>query len=400
MKILLLTQVLPYPPDSGPKIKTWNVIKYLAQHHEVTLVSFVRGDQSAEVNHLKNYCRAVYTVPMHRGGWGDGWYMIKSLIMHQPFLMVRDNRAAMHQVIKQVTTQTQFDIVHVDQLNMAQYAEQVTGAGKILDAHNALWLLYKRLWQTMTPGPKKWLLGRDWHLLKQYEGEICRRFEGLLTVSEEDKVALQEAAGQSLDATVIPIAIDTDEVVRVRSYAEADHILHIGTMFWPPNVDGILWFLREIFPLIQAQRPETTFDVVGAKPPPEIMAYNSNGSGVNVTGYVVDPTPYLEATGVMVVPLRAGGGMRVKILNALAQGLPIVTTTLGCEGIAIEPGQHLLIADTPEDFAQATLSLLEDKKLANELGDNGRHLIQSTYDYRAACRPLEALYQRATSAQR
>jgi polysaccharide biosynthesis protein PslH len=400
MKVLLLTQVLPYPPDSGPKIKTWNVLKYLAQHHEVTLVSFVRGDQSAEVNHLKNYCWAVYAVPLRRGGWSDGWYMIRSLVTRQPFLMVRDNRAAMHKVIKQVTAQTQFDIVHVDQLNMAQYAERVTGAGKILDAHNALWLLYKRLWQTMAPGPKKWLLGRDWRLLKQYEGEICCRFEGLLTVSEEDKVALQEAAGQSLEATVIPIAIDTNEVVKVRRCAEADHILHIGTMFWPPNVDGILWFLREIFPLIQAHRPGTTFDVVGAKPPAEIMAYSSNGSGVNVTGYVVDPTPYLEATGVMVVPLRAGGGMRVKILNALAQGLPIVTTTLGCEGIAVEPGRHLLVADTPEAFAQATLGLLEDKKLANELGDNGRHLIQSTYDYRAACRPLEALYQQAIPAQR
>jgi glycosyltransferase involved in cell wall biosynthesis len=399
MKVLLLTQVLPYPPDSGPKIKTWNVLNYLAQHHEVTLVSFVRGDQSAEVDHLKNYCRAVYTVPMRRRAWSDGWYMIQSLVTGQPFLMIRDNRDAMHQVIKQVTTQTQFDIVHVDQLNMAQYAERVTGAGKILDAHNALWLLYKRLWETMAPGLKKWLLGRDWRLLKQYEGEICRRFDGLLTVSKEDKFALQEAAGQSLGATVIPIAIDTDKVVKVSRGAEADHILHIGTMFWPPNIDGILWFLREIFPLIQSQRPKTTFDVVGAKPPPEIMAYNSNGSGVNVIGYVVDPTPYYEAAGVVVVPLRAGGGMRVKILNALAQGLPIVSTTLGCEGIAVESGRHLLVADTPESFAQATLSLLEDKRLANELSRNGRHLIQSTYDYRVACHPIEALYQKAASAQ-
>src|SRR5687768_3105599 len=215
MKVLLLTQVLPYPPDSGPKIKTWNLLKYLAQHHEVTLVSFVRGDQCAEINHLKNYCQAVYTVPMTREAWRDGWYMVQSLLTSQPFLMMRDDRAAMRQMIAQITAQTQFDIVHADQLNMAQYAERVAGAGKILDAHNALWLLYQRLWETMTPGPKKWLLGRDWRLLKRYEGEICRRFEGLLAVSEEDKVALEEAAGQPLEATIIPIAIDTDEVVEV-----------------------------------------------------------------------------------------------------------------------------------------------------------------------------------------
>jgi glycosyltransferase involved in cell wall biosynthesis len=399
MKVLLLAQVLPYPPDSGPKIKTWNVLKYLAQHHEVTLVSFVRGDQSAEVNYLKYYCQAVYTVPMTREAWRDGWYMIQSFLTGQPFLMARDDRAAMRQMIAQLTAQTQFDIVHADQLNMTQYAERVTGAGKILDAHNALWLLYKRLWETMSPGPKKWLLGRDWRLLKSYEGEICRRFEGLLAVSEEDKVALEEAAGQPLEATVIPIAIDTDEVVEVRRRHEADHILHIGTLFWPPNIDGILWFLREIFPLVQTQRPKTIFDVVGAKPPPEITAYSGNGSSINVTGYVVDPTPYYEATGVMVVPLRAGGGMRVKILNALAQGLPIVTTTIGCEGIAVESGRHLLIADTPEAFAEATLRLLENKSLAEELGYNGRRLIQATYDYRAACSPIEPLYQKAVTSR-
>jgi polysaccharide biosynthesis protein PslH len=400
MKVLLLTQVLPYPPDSGPKVKTWNVLKYLAQRHEVTLVSFVRGDQSAEISHLKRHCQAVYTTPMSRGVWSDSWSMIWSLVTRQPFLMVRDDRAAMHEVIKLVTAQTQFDIVHADQLNMAQYAERVSGVGKILDAHNALWLLYKRLWETMSPGPKKWLLGRDWRLLKEYEGEICQHFEGLLTVSEEDKVALQEAAGESLNATVIPIAVDADEIVPVSRGAEADHILHIGTMFWPPNIDGILWFLREIFPLIQAKQPKIIFDVVGAKPPPEITAYGSQGSGVNVAGYVVDPTPYYEATGVMVVPLRAGGGMRVKILNALAQGLPIVSTTLGCEGIAVESGRHLLIADTPEAFARATIRLLEDKLLASELGNNGRQLVQSTYDFRVACRPLDLLYQQAIPTQR
>ena len=153
------------------------------------------------------------------------------------------------------------------------------------------------------------------------------------------------------------------------------------------------------FPPYPDPRPKTIFDVVGAKPPPEITAYSGNGSGINVTGYVVDPTPYYEATGVMVVPLRAGGGMRVKILNALAQGLPIVTTTIGYEGIAVESGRHLLIADTPEAFAEATLRLLENKSLAEELGYNGRRLIQATYDYRTACSPIEPLYQKAVTSR-
>ncbi len=393
MKVLLLTQVLPYPPDSGPKVKTLNVLKYLAQYHEVTLVSFVRGDQSAEVKQLERYCRAIHTVPMERAVVHDAVAMARSFLSSQPWMMVRDDRAAMRQLVDRVAAETRFDIVHADQLNMAQYAERVPDARKVLDAHNALWLLYKRLWQTMGDGPRKILLGRDWKLIKTYEGRVCRDFDAVLAVSDEDKAALEEAMGCHGNITVIPIAVDTDEVAYVNRLSEADHILHIGTMYWPPNIDGILWFIREIYDRVRAQRPGVNFDVVGARPPQEIVELGKNGSGINVTGYVDDPTPYLQKAGVMVVPLRSGGGMRVKILNALSQGLPIVTTALGCEGIAVEPGKHVLVADTPEEFAQAALRLLEDKALAAELGRNGRQLIQSTYDYRAACRPLEAVYQ-------
>ncbi len=401
MKVLLLTQVLPFPPDSGPKVKTWNVIKYLAQHHQVTLVSFVRGDQSVEIEALAAYCHAVHTVPMKRGALRDGWYMLRSLLSGQSFLMVRDDRAEMRQLIDRLAAETKFDIVHADQLNMAQYAARVAGAAKVLDAHNALWLLYQRLWDTMSQGPKKWLLKRDWQLLKTYEGSICRQFEGVLAVSQEDTAALEDAAGQPLkNVTIIPIAVDTDEAAPVNRLPTANHILHIGTMFWPPNIDGILWFLREVWPLIRAKCPNAVFDVVGAKPPPEILAYNEASLGVNVTGYVDDPAPYYENAGVMIVPLRAGGGMRVKILNALAQELPMVSTTIGCEGIAVESGQHLLVADSPQDFANATLQLLHDHQLARTLGENGRQLIQSTYDYRSACLPLDDCYNTALARRK
>ncbi len=456
MKILLLTQVLPYPPDSGPKVKTWNVLKYLARHHQVTLASFVRGDQSAEVKHLQSYCHAVYTVPMERGLLADGLAMLRSLRTGQPWLMRRDDRAAMRRLVDRLAAETHFDIAHADQLNMAQYAARVPGAGKVLDAHNALWLLYQRLWQTMSPGPKKWLLGRDWRLLKSYEGRICREFDAVLAVSEEDKAALQEAVSEeasrvlslskerperggagergskgageqgsggareqgsrgagggadaisqrttdhgprTTDITVIPIAVDTDEITPVARHPNADHILHIGTMYWPPNIDGILWFIREIYPQIRAKRPEVIFDVVGARPPQEIVTLGGNGSGINVTGYVPDPTPYRQQAGVMVVPLRAGGGMRVKILEALAQGLPIVSTTLGCEGIAVTHGQDILMADSPAEFAAAVLNLLNEPQFAAQLGRNGRRLAEQVYDYRQVCRPLEAVYHHVKS---
>jgi len=395
MKVLLLTQVLPYPPDSGPKVKTWNVLKYLAQHHEVTLVSFVRGGQSEHARHLEQYCQAVYTVPMERGAIRDAWHMSRSFLTGQPFMMLRDDRKAMRDLIERLSAERHFDVVHADQLNMAQYAVRVPRTFKVLDAHNALWLLYKRLAAMMEPDPKKWLLERDWRLLKRYEGRVVRSFDAVLAVTEEDKVALLEAASVEREITVIPIAVDTEEIRLVTRRPEANHILHIGTMYWPPNIDGIWWFLREAYPLIRRQRPDVVFDVVGSRPPRRLRALSGDGTGVNVTGYVVDPTPYLEQAGVFIVPLRAGGGMRVKILNALAQGIPIVSTTLGAEGIAVTPGKDILIGDTSEEFAAAVLSLLNDRHLAAQMAQRGRQTVVQIYDYQRACRCLDEIYARA-----
>jgi polysaccharide biosynthesis protein PslH len=398
MKLMLLTQVLPYPPDSGPKVKTWNVLKYLAMHHEVTLVSFVRGNQEPSVEKLRQVCKAVYTVPIRRGILADGLAMVKSILTNQPWMMVRDERREMFKLVEYLSSDVEFDIVHADQLNMAQYAARVKSAAKVLDAHNALWLLYKRLYQTLKTGPYKLVLFRDWRLLKKYEGKICRTFDGILTVSEEDRRALLEAAGQPIEMKVIPIAVDTDEISPVKRHSSASHLLHIGTMFWLPNVDGIIWFVREILHLIRQQYPNTVFDVVGANPPKSVVELGVKDSGVNVTGYVTDPQTYLEQAGVMVVPLRAGGGMRVKILNAMAQELPIVSTTLGCEGIAVEHEKHLLIADTPQEFAEAVVRLLDHPELGRKLSSESRKLVQSIYDYRVACEPITNLYQSVRKA--
>jgi glycosyltransferase involved in cell wall biosynthesis len=400
MNVLILTQVLPYPPDSGPKIKTYNVIKYLAQNHRVALVSFVRGDQTEHIRHLERYCQAVHTVPMERNAMRDGLAMARSLLSGQPWMMVRDDRRAMRALVDFLSAGQSFDVAHADQLNMGQYAGRVSGAFKILDAHNALWLLYKRLWETTSPGPRKLLLGRDWRLLKTYEGRLVRQFDAVLAVSHEDGAALQEAAGRPVDVTVIPIAIDTDEVTFVEREAEPGHILHIGTMYWPPNIDAVNWFVREVYPLIRRGRPDVQFDVVGSRPPAELLALNGAGLGINVTGYVQDPTPYQQRAAVMAVPLLAGGGMRVKILNALAEGVPIVSTTLGYEGIEVTPGRDILVGDTPETFAAEVLRVLNDPDLGRQLAANGRRLAEEKYDYRHACRPLDDVYARAASNRR
>jgi glycosyltransferase involved in cell wall biosynthesis len=276
---------------------------------------------------------------------------------------------------------------------MAQYADLIESPTRVLDEHNALWLLYKRLAEKMDNGFRRFLLARDWRLLRKYEGEMCDQFTHVLAVSDEDEVALKEIMSRQKKIFVIPIAIDTDKFIPVQRTQASTHILHIGTMFWPPNVDGILWFIKEIYPIIRTSMPDIVFDIVGARPPQEISDAAAANPGINVVGYVDDPLEYYQKAGVLVVPLRAGGGMRVKILNAMAQGIPIVTTALGSEGIKVNHREHLIIADSSKEIANAVIELLNDPELAMRLIQNSISLVKNQYDFRSACKPLGEIYK-------
>lgn len=394
MRVLLLTQVLPYPPDSGPKVKTYYVLKYLAQQHRVTLVSFVRDtDKPEHIRHLESLCEKVITVPITRSPVRDLLFLGKSLLTGQPWMMLRDERPEMRAALAELAQGEPFDVVHADQLNMGQYALPFTRSRKVLDLHNALWVLYKRLAETTAyTSPMKYILMRDWRLLKRYEGNLCRTFDVVTAVSEEDKAALIEAGARS-DMTVIPIAIDTDEQAFIPRQPASPHIVHIGTMYWPPNIDGITWFLDEIYPRVKAKVPNVRCTLIGARPPVSISDRAKSDPSLTVTGYVADPLPYLRDSSMMVVPLRSGGGMRVKILNALSQGIPMVSTTVGCEGIAVTDGVDICVADDPAAFADATVRLLTDQALNQQITDRGRRTAEDRYDYRQACRPLDALYE-------
>jgi len=392
-RILLLTQVLPYPPDSGPKVKTFYLLKYLAQQHRVTLVSFIRSENEvAQAEALRPYCEAIHTVPMVRSRWRDGWHLISSFLAGRSFIISRDHQRAMHHLLAKLCQQVPFDVVHADQLNMAQFALPLNVPARVLDEHNAVWTIFARLARQLPWGLHRLLLNWEWRRLRRYEGDVCRQFDVVTAVSAEDVTALSEAMGQAATIPIIPIAIDTDLEQPVQRQTGATDIVCIGTMYWPPNVDGVLWFSREVFPLIKAQAPQARFVIVGARPPQEVVSLGEQDPNIIVTGYVPDLGDILRQSAMMIIPLRAGGGMRVKILNGLAQGLPMVSTTLGAEGIDVRQNEHILLADSPTKFAAAVLRLLTDRPFADRLGLNARRLAEEKYDYRQACRTWDGIY--------
>ncbi len=396
MQILLITQVVPFPPHSGPRVKTHYVLRYLTAHHQVTLVTFTRNaNEEAHADALRTICRAVYTVHLHRSRLHDGLALAASLVTGRPFLIERDTSRAMqqlllHLVVEAATAGQPFDLVHADQLNMAQFA-QLLPIPRLLDQHNAVWSILERM-ARQEHGLKRMFLQREQRLLQRYEGGICSEFEGVMAVSQADRQALLQVMPQPRPIPVIPIGVEAQEQIPLKRDPAACAILSVATMMYPPNVDAVIWFAREVYPLVQCAVAQTHFYVCGQRPVAAIQKLPQTNPAITVTGYVPDVRPFVAQSACLVVPLRSGGGMRVKILEALAWGIPIVSTTVGYEGIDLIPGEHLLVADTPHAFAEAVVSLLQDPALGLRLATAGRQRLLDRYDWRTVCPAIDKVY--------
>ena len=398
MRILLLTQVLIYPADAGPKIKTLQVVRHLAVHHDVLYCTFVRSfKEMRDAEVLREICCHVSTVPIKRSRISDARFLIESLITGDSFLLRRDERAAMRATVRRLLYEEQIDVLHVDQLNMMRYVPSNWSGTVILDAHNAVWQVVERLQKGANNPIIRRLLGREGRLIRKLEGKACGRAQMVLAVSEQDQQALQEVAGESVSTEIVPITIDVEhfEAVRVKRTPQPNRLLTIGTMFWPPNSEGVMWWLSKGYENLLAMCPDLVYDIVGAKPPRSLQHVASRYTSVHMHGYVANAEPFWTSTAALVVPILSGGGVRVKILEAMAMGVPVVSTTIGCEGLAVRNGEHLLIADTPEAFAIACASLLRDKELSDRLIRNAQRLVLERYDAKVGLQALDKAYERA-----
>ena len=406
MHILFLTQIVPYPPDAGPKVKTWNVIRYLVGlGHKVTLVTFVRPEEVDQVVHLEKLCHQVYSVPILRSRVEDFGYFVRSVFTGRPFLIERDDLKEMRSVLENLFKTQDVDVIHADQLTMTQFAfrdqNQNDGPFLIFDAHNAVWTILERMAENL-PWYLKPFAAFEARKVKRFEGKIVNEFDHTFAVTEIDRSSLLSAArsaanGRSLAdelISVVPIAVDTREIDPVQLVENSNSILTLGTLHYPPNADGIRWFFEEVFPIVREAIPDAHLTIIGKNPPQDFIRFaEQNSERVSVTGYVPDLEPYLKRAAVLVIPVRAGGGMRVRILEGFAYGEAIVTTTVGLEGIKAEPGREVLVADSPQEFAEAVISLLEKFELRKEIARSGRNLVERDYDWQVVLQGMDEIYQ-------
>jgi glycosyltransferase involved in cell wall biosynthesis len=381
MRILFVTETVPYPLDSGGRIKTFHTLRMLAGAHLVRLHAFIRHE--AQRAHRAPLEALGVPTTLHlvaRSAAREAWFALRS-VAGAPYSVGRHFDRRAFAAMRAAVAEWQPDLVYCDHLSMAEYAIRL-GPPIAYDAHNVEFAILQRFAGTRPDPLTRAAAALEWRRVRRYEAGICRRSRLVFVVSDVDRQVLAELSGSRAPFVEVPIAVDAAGTTPIAALATDPRLLFLGGLHWPPNADALAWFVRETWPRVRASRPDATLTSVG-RDDSAAAEQCRRAPGVRLTGWVPDIDPFVQESRVLVVPMRAGSGMRVKILDAMARGLPVVSTSVGCEGIAVVQGEHLLIADSPEGFAAAVLRVLSDDALAATLARNARALVMARYDVSA-----------------
>ena len=400
MRILFLTPQLPYPPQKGTALRNWGLIQGLAEHHQLSLLSFHEPGSSIDApSPLASVCKRMVTVPQPRRSPSQRLWDILST--RQPDMALRLASNAYDRQLRELLAERTFDVVQMEGIELAPYLDTIRSASQdplvVFDDHNCEYLLQQRVFLTDLYSPIRWPEAAysfvQWQRLRRYEAEICRQADEVLAVSQADAEALMKL-DPDLKITVIPNGIDTQAyrpTTATGDTATGNTLVFTGTMNFRPNVDAVLWFAREVLPRIQASVSDVCFLVVGQRPHRRLDPLRRKPA-ITLTGWVEDVRPYFAQATVYVAPLRMGGGTRLKLLEAMAMGTPIVATSLGAEGYPVQDGRELILADTPAAFAEGVIALLRDKERRAELTRAARTFVEERYDWQAIVPRVEEVY--------
>jgi sugar transferase (PEP-CTERM/EpsH1 system associated) len=401
MRILWLSAGLLLPLDKGGKLRTWHLLRHLAARHDIEFVAYAAPGQAADVEGMRAVANAVHVVERPpappKGSLAFYAEAARYVVRSLPYAIGSYQSPEYAATVRDLLATGRFDLVVCDFLMPAVNLPDTLPCPAVLFTHNVEAEIWRRHAETAPAGVRRWLLDAQYRRMARFERAAVRRFDLLLAVSDADAQTLERLYGPLRQPVhVVPTGVDTEYFAPREASVRHNHLVFTGSMDWLPNEDGIVHFVRDMLPRIRQAEPSTTLSIVGRDPTPAVRSLEAE-FGVTVTGRVEDVRPYVAEAALYIVPLRIGGGTRLKIFEAMAMGKPIVSTTVGAEGLPVSDGLHLLLADTPEEFAHAVVRLLQNQTERARLGDAARHLVQEQFDWASVSSYLEAALKAAAS---
>lgn len=402
MRVLFVSPLVPYPPRKGTAVRIWKLMEAAAHNHRVSLIALGEPTDEARQALGRLGVDARFIPRPRRSPLGR----LAQLLSGQADLVGRLASRPLERELARLLAEGEFDVLQVEGLEMAEAWRRVRRAipgqrrpFSILDQHNAEYVLQRRAAElhdrSLAGALGRIYSGSQWRRLATYEARLGAFFDHIVTVSKEDEVALRQL-DPTLPIVVIPNGVDAASFARPPNHPlEREQVLFFGAFDFRPNVEAVLWFVRAILPALRQRVPTVRVTIVGPGMPTVVRRLGRDAA-VRVVGEVEDIRPCLWGSAAVVVPLRVGGGARFKVLEAFAAGVPVVSTTLGCEGVGAVNGREVLLADSPAQFAAATALMLTDEGLRQRLITNGRELA-GHFDWAQITPLLEQLYLRGRS---
>jgi len=394
MRLLWLKSDLLLPLDKGGKLRTWNLMRDLAQRHEITYLAFAEPHQSqADIDGMRRVAAYVETVPRIDPPKGS-WRFYKDAALHLadplPYAVGKYRSRAYRRRVNDLLARESFDLVVCDFLVPAVNLPPRLPCPAVLFTHNVESEIWRRHAETATTAIARSLYRTQHRRMLRFEARTLARFDGVLVVSDADRETFDRIYPGAVrePAHVVPTGVDTEFFTPRSSPAASRRIVFSGSMDWLPNEDAMIFFVRDVLPLIRAEEPGVTLSIVGRAPTPNVQKL-AKEHGIHVTGRVDDVRPYVGDAAVYVVPLRIGGGTRLKIFEAMAMGKAVVSTTVGAEGLPVVDGTHVMLADDPPSFARAVVDLIRDVDRRRRLERAARALVVERYDWSAVAGQLE-----------
>jgi sugar transferase (PEP-CTERM/EpsH1 system associated) len=402
MKILWLNANLLLPLDKGGKLRTWHLMRELARQHEITYVSFSDPTQtSADRDGMSEVCKRLETVCRTDAAKGTLRFYADAaryLVDSAPYAIAKYRSAAFRERIQAVLASESFDLIVCDFLVPAVNLPAQLPCPAILFTHNVEAEIWRRHTENARNALSRSLLQQQWQRMLRFERNALSRFDLALAVSEADRDTFMRLYPGAVRRPihVVQTGVDTSYFTPQPSNGNP-HLVFTGSMDWLPNEDGMVFFVHDILPRIRAAFPGVTLSIIGRTPTPTVQRLG-DVDGVTVTGRVDDVRPHMAKGTVYVVPLRIGGGTRLKIFEAMAMGKAVVSTAIGAEGLPVTHGQNVLIADDPAAFAQMVVRLLRDGAVRQRIESEARRLVVERYDWSAVATDFESALERVRRA--